>query len=258
MTLDHERTEMSDETMKRVIKFLWREVAAITNPWLTAVTSGLPDYRERWERWNQQQVKLMQDMFDVVFDKTPPTEALILSALTLLDGAASCPEHRGAAAGGNASGRLECTVMTTLDPTLCARLVSEAREDDSALCASAPVCDCAGSTDVNGTWTHKYRCASNLWRMAGARAAARTHINLRALADQLEAALAEVKRLYTLSIEQGERAILAEQENAKLRKVVKTALIMRRNPEGCMTDPRCERCFRCDFDNAVDALEPKP
>lgn len=41
--------------------------------------------------------------------------------------------------------------------------------------------------------------------------------NLASMADQLEAARAEVKRLYTLSIEQGERAILAEGERDAAR-----------------------------------------
>ncbi len=39
----------------------------------------------------------------------------------------------------------------------------------------------------------------------------------------------------------------------RLRPVFEAAKEMRRGHEGCITEPACGACFRCDFDRAVDA-----
>lgn len=45
----------------------------------------------------------------------------------------------------------------------------------------------------------------------------------------------------------------------ELYAVLATAIEMRKGHEGCVTDPPCGACFRCDFDKAVDAwLEKNP
>jgi hypothetical protein len=44
---------------------------------------------------------------------------------------------------------------------------------------------------------------------------------------------------------------------ALLEPVWEAAKAMRRGHEGCVTEPPCGSCFRCDFDRAVDAMEVK-
>jgi len=108
--------------------------------------------------------------------------------------------------------------MTELDPALCARLVSDAKEDDRRMTPSPWICE------ADQLYHHSEEDGTILIAsfqgdacVDDDAAIARTRNNLRDLAAQLEAALAEVKRLYTLSIEQGERAILAENEVNRLR-----------------------------------------
>lgn len=110
--------------------------------------------------------------------------------------------------------------MTALDPALCARLVGEAREAEKEWDADAAN---EGKNFLPAHYVEGWNDALEAFALH--------------LADQLEAALAEVERL---------------------REVARTAIVMRRNHEGCVTDLRCGRCFRCDFDAAVDALEAKP
>lgn len=89
--------------------------------------------------------------------------------------------------------------MTALDPALCARLVGEAREDDE-LMTDAPWHGDSNVGVLFGDGLHADG-AIELAHMDGEAkefdpvAIARTRNNLRDLADQLEAALAEVARM---------------------------------------------------------------
>lgn len=96
--------------------------------------------------------------------------------------------------------------MTDYSPTEVERLIAEARVHDVSFRADAPKCTCNGVAGC-GDW-----CPLNSWDDVLDVSESWCKANLAPMADQLEAARAEVKRLYTLSIEQGERAILAEWE----------------------------------------------
>jgi hypothetical protein len=94
--------------------------------------------------------------------------------------------------------------MTALDPALCARLVSEAREDDAKMTPGPWTHDDVAG-EVHGDGAHEQGPVliarvgdeSLCWDCG---AIARTRNNLRALADQLEAALAEIEELRCLDM----------------------------------------------------------
>lgn len=81
--------------------------------------------------------------------------------------------------------------MTALDPALCARLVSEAKTHHEVTQREQPPCD---GPDCKGG-EHFLPCAAKVHRNAVVDAWIWKEAHLRDLADQLEAALAEVERL---------------------------------------------------------------
>lgn len=81
--------------------------------------------------------------------------------------------------------------MTALDPALCARLVSEAKTHHEVTQREQPPCD---GPDCKGG-EHFLPCAAKVHRNAVVDAWIWKEAHLRDLADQLEAALAEVGRM---------------------------------------------------------------
>lgn len=76
----------SPETMRRLVRILWIDVGKETNPWTTAMASGMDEYRQRWQSWFTTHVELLRAMNDVVSGRSDPSEELIVRALNFLDG----------------------------------------------------------------------------------------------------------------------------------------------------------------------------
>jgi len=57
-----------------------------------------------------------------------------------------------------------------------------------------------------------------------------------------------------------QRAIIKDQREQieRMRPVFVASMAMRKGHEGCVTDPPCGNCFRCDFDRAVDVALAEP
>lgn len=65
--------------------------------------------------------------------------------------------------------------------------------------------------------------------------------------------LAEIARLSHLLAEARAEVSRLDVEVERMRPVLEASIAMRHGHEGCVTDPPCGSCFRCEFDRAVDA-----
>lgn len=141
--------------------------------------------------------------------------------------------------------------MTVLDPALCARLIAEAREDDGRM-TSVPWHGDEVSGIVFGDGNHDDG-SIELARMQGealigdAEAIARARNNLRSLADQLEAALAEAARIPDLQAAIGYE--IQKRDDLALRLQVAT--------ETNVADRKRMRALEDGLREACDNLDPE-
>ena len=76
---------LTPDTLRRLARLVWIQVAAARNPWFGAAASGQdPSMYRQWMARNQTQIDLTRALFRVVFEGADPTEDLLREALDFL------------------------------------------------------------------------------------------------------------------------------------------------------------------------------
>lgn len=71
--------------LKETIRRLWVVMSELRNPWLNAAIANLDNYREKFGEWQNKQLVLNRDVFQVVCSDHPPSVELLERMLKFIN-----------------------------------------------------------------------------------------------------------------------------------------------------------------------------